>query len=168
MYLSTIILDRIIQDLYATHQLVANIDEKALWQHRGKRIFILSETVKLQNSIPAQLSYNVGDELPVTFRCRASKRHFDTKRNKRVETFCPTSEMKDKITTWGEVNGFVMGEASFGNEDPFPLTKTGAYLTSLYVVGTLTVTDTTKFETVLKSGIGQSKRLGFGLLNVWV
>jgi polynucleotide 5'-kinase involved in rRNA processing len=166
MYISIMTAGGLTKDIYALHQMVAGIDARALWQHRGNKVILLSET-KLQNSVEAQTKFNEAEVIPFTFRCRASKRHFDNVKNKRVETFCPTPQMIPKIDVWAETNGFKIVQARYINEKPYSLSKTNAYLTSLYVVGDLRVVDPEKFANALVSGVGGGKRLGFGMLNIW-
>ncbi len=168
MFLSSIFLGPIAADIYKTHQLIANIDSKALWQRRGHRVLVLSER-QLENSKEVPLDFQPGEHLGFTLRIRPVSRSHEHESGKIIETQIPVDQMLEKLRLKASENGFSFCDVFASVEDPYILRKPEhtIQLYSMYVVGELNVIDTNQFRSVLRFGIGRSKRFGFGLLNVW-
>lgn len=157
-------------DDYQTHKYLMEKfnGDRILFQRRGFEVHVLSrfpyESSRDVSSILESLA--VGDELLFSLRVNPVVTRLIDGKKRRVAI--PLAELPKWIADCCMKHGF---EAEFTarREGSRISRKAGHKITlfSILVTGVLTIRDLNMFQKTVKTGIGHSKGLGFGLLNIF-
>jgi CRISPR-associated protein Cas6/Cse3/CasE subtype I-E len=158
-------------DDYQQHKNVRQIfpgDQKVLFQQSDSCIAVVSPEKPVGNfqtkEIDASTSFVEGKQYPFTMRLNPAKRDLNTHKRVAIEA--------DRVKSW--INKKLLGagvEAKFqyireGVRRSIKQNKTIS-LVSVLCFGVITIKDVTAFQQALIGGVGNSKGLGFGMLNVF-
>jgi len=140
---------------YKTHQKVCNIHPKALWSIVENGCYVLSPKGNKDQEV--NYHFNNGDEVYFAVRFNGIKR------NGNFEIPCNEGEVITKVTS--AFRGAVdIVELDIEKEQTIYMKEKNHRFYPWFITAKALVKNKDKFVNLIETGIGRSKRLGFGMI----